>query len=188
MDCEYMATIHYIDTDEIKYECINPNHCFQNCSSNPDPKHRLKTSVENKKSMDGEKIMLCPCGKIPAYTYYKLPDRDEKQEYVFVACSDPECKKIQSLAAFPTVKMAEDYWNKEVQKYNFNENLSKKLSPCLCGGPAKIFTEDIAGFYLWYIRCDKCGKTLTTNPEPYKLIERWNNLAARKGKDTDDME
>lgn len=195
MDCEYIRFNHYIDlnpeNDYYDTTCVSPNKCFIVCSANPNTRYRpkeVKKEEKKEESINDTKsvsLFFCPCGKMPDYTYYNFYG---KQEYVSVACSDPKCKKIQIQIAFPTAEMAEAYWNEEVQKYNFNENLSKQLNPCLCGNQAKVFSEDLADFYVWFIRCDKCGRVLIANPNPYKLIKRWNDLAARKGKDTDDME
>ena len=198
MDCEYIRFNHYIDlnpeNDYYDTTCVSPNKCFTVCSANPNIRYRpkgVKNEDKKKENMNDTKsvtLSFCPCGKMPIYKYYKTQYPDGEREFISIQCSDPNCKKIQLNVAYPTAEMAEIDWNDEVQKYNFNENLSKQLSPCLCGGQAKVFSEDIVDFYIWYIRCDKCGRILTANPNPYKLIKRWNDLAALKGKDTDDME
>lgn len=190
MDCEYIRSIHYIDNGQFEYMCASPNKCFTVCPANHNIRYRPKEKrkEENISYTKSVPLSFCPCGRMPVYKHYKTQDPDGEREFISIQCSDPNCKKIQLNVAYPTAEMAEIDWNGEVQKYNFNENLSKQLSPCPCGGQAKIFSEDIADFYLWYIRCDKCGRILTASPNPYKLIERWNDLAARKGKDANDME
>lgn len=46
---------------------------------------------------------------------------------------------------------------------------------CKCGGEAKINMTVENGVQRFYVHCNACGLTSSTNKSPVKVVARWNS-------------